>query len=688
MLVATNGYYHSFRDAWPTDKRFTREPTVGHTTAMQAVASRNPSDDPRRALRRCCLPWSTIHCGSQTELLAHGILLVRQTLSVPIYFEYSKELDLIPLHAYHRLSEYRRRCGDAIRAHIGLKLSDGLGCYGTNPFREFCAQRTTCGYRLFAEVNAYIATPFLPYLESIYSQAVYLPDPNLARSKGLTDKVINSVSECGFCPKVIHKKCSEASEALYKWLEEAVTQVTLEVEDFLPIGILLGRGGEAPASPGLSTTLGALPLGPRAKRVLLLLLFPLPPFPPLHSLFPPSAALVLGRLARSACSNPSQVPCPQEPYNSPLPVPFLSLLLLALPSLAFLFALDFIPAGLSVASIYSAGGVGKSALVMRYGQNKFLDRYDPTIEEEYEVTVEYEGRRSVVSRGRSQTRAAHRDATRRIAKLNIIDTAGVEQFTGINENYIQRGVGFVLVFSLTQEASLRELDHIRQHIYRIKGGEQDIPIIVVGTKMDLTAEREVSSQTMQELAVKWGLPFYETSAKKGWHVSEVFNDLLLRMRKRYPNAVPYLPQSCTHRILHIPYEDRYLIPALADTVLLSRYARSITWLHHHRYAYCSHCLVAHDNCPTFVALAIYIQSDIHHIRRNATVAYSRCRWQARDSAGPAKESGAPISTRDLSGVVTVTVVATVVVVMAAATAEEALAAGAAAVVAATTLTTA
>ncbi|KAI9056809.1 ras-domain-containing protein [Trametes sanguinea] len=167
--------------------------------------------------------------------------------------------------------------------------------------------------------------------------------------------------------------------------------------------------------------------------------------------------------------------------------------------------------------VLGAGGVGKSALVMRYGQNKFLDRYDPTIEEEYEVTVEYEGRRSV---------------------LNIIDTAGVEQFTGINENYIQRGVGFVLVFSLTQEASLRELDHIRQHIYRIKGGEQDIPIIVVGTKMDLTAEREVSSQTMQELAVKWGLPFYETSAKKGWHVSEVFNDLLSRMRKRYPNGTP------------------------------------------------------------------------------------------------------------------------------------------------------
>ncbi|KAH9902508.1 ras-domain-containing protein [Cubamyces lactineus] len=167
--------------------------------------------------------------------------------------------------------------------------------------------------------------------------------------------------------------------------------------------------------------------------------------------------------------------------------------------------------------VLGAGGVGKSALVMRYGKNVFLDQYDPTIEEEYEVTVELEGKRS---------------------HLEIIDTAGVEQFTGINESYIQRGLGFVLVFSLTQEATLRELDHIRQHIYRIKGGEQDVPIVVVGTKMDLTGEREVSSQAMQELAVRWNLPFYETSAKRGWHVNEVFNDLLSRMRKRFPDGAP------------------------------------------------------------------------------------------------------------------------------------------------------
>ncbi|KAJ2986612.1 hypothetical protein NUW54_g9703 [Trametes sanguinea] len=76
-----------------------------------------------------------------------------------------------------------------------------------------------------------IATPFSPYVESIYAQAVYLPDPNLARSKVLREEVINSVSQCSWCSKRIRGKFLKASEALYEWLEEAVTQVALEVEE-------------------------------------------------------------------------------------------------------------------------------------------------------------------------------------------------------------------------------------------------------------------------------------------------------------------------------------------------------------------------------------------------------------------------------------------------------------------------
>jgi GTPase SAR1 family protein len=60
---------------------------------------------------------------------------------------------------------------------------------------------------------------------------------------------------------------------------------------------------------------------------------------------------------------------------------------------------------------------------------------------------------------------------------------------------------------------------------------------VVGTKLDLTSEREVQREAIQSLATSWALPFYETSAKKNWHVTEVFEDLLRQMRDRYPPQI-------------------------------------------------------------------------------------------------------------------------------------------------------
>lgn len=167
--------------------------------------------------------------------------------------------------------------------------------------------------------------------------------------------------------------------------------------------------------------------------------------------------------------------------------------------------------------VLGAGGVGKSALTVRYIRDVFIDYYDPTIEEAYRRDVHLDGQ---------------------LSTLEILDTAGAEQFTSLNEVYIQAGLGFVLVFSLTQEASLKEVDHLRKQIYGIKGGDTDIPIVVVGTKLDLVNEREVQKGYIQDLANRWEHPFYETSAKRNWHVSDVFEDLLRQMRKKYPHDTP------------------------------------------------------------------------------------------------------------------------------------------------------
>ncbi|PFH53212.1 hypothetical protein AMATHDRAFT_55718 [Amanita thiersii Skay4041] len=143
----------------------------------------------------------------------------------------------------------------------------------------------------------------------------------------------------------------------------------------------------------------------------------------------------------------------------------------------------------------------------------FLENYDPTIEEHYERNINVDDEPSL---------------------LEILDSAGAEQFTSLNEVYIKSGSGFILVFSLTQEASLREVDNLRRQIYRIRGGDNSVPIVVVGTKLDLSNEREVQMHTIQTLASRWSLPFYETSAKRNWHIEEVFVDLVQQMRRHYP----------------------------------------------------------------------------------------------------------------------------------------------------------
>lgn len=57
-------------------------------------------------------------------------------------------------------------------------------------------------------------------------------------------------------------------------------------------------------------------------------------------------------------------------------------------------------------------------------------------------------------------------------------------------------------------------------------------MVVVGTKLDLRTEREVQRGTIQELATRWSVPMYETSAKRDWQVTTVFEDLLRQMRAR------------------------------------------------------------------------------------------------------------------------------------------------------------
>jgi GTPase KRas len=138
------------------------------------------------------------------------------------------------------------------------------------------------------------------------------------------------------------------------------------------------------------------------------------------------------------------------------------------------------------------GGVGKSCLTIQLIQSHFVDEYDPTIE----------GWKFIPS-AKSSLDLPCLDSYRKqcvideeVALLDVLDTAGQEEYSAMREQYMRTGEGFLLVYSITSRQSFEEIMTFQQQILRVKDKEY-FPIIVVGNKCDLDEERMVSKQGMQ-----------------------------------------------------------------------------------------------------------------------------------------------------------------------------------------------
>jgi GTPase SAR1 family protein len=77
--------------------------------------------------------------------------------------------------------------------------------------------------------------------------------------------------------------------------------------------------------------------------------------------------------------------------------------------------------------------------------------------------------------------------------LDVLDTAGQEEYSAMREQYMRTGEGFLLVYSITSRQSFEEIQTFQQQILRVKDKDY-FPIIVVGNKCDLEGERQVSKQ--------------------------------------------------------------------------------------------------------------------------------------------------------------------------------------------------
>ncbi|GLV41912.1 Ras-like protein A [Carabus blaptoides fortunei] len=114
-------------------------------------------------------------------------------------------------------------------------------------------------------------------------------------------------------------------------------------------------------------------------------------------------------------------------------------------------------------------------------------------------------------------------------QIDILDTAGQEDYAAIRDNYFRSGEGFLCVFSITEDESFQATQEFREQILRVKNDE-NIPFLLVGNKSDLDEKRKVSLAEANARAQQWGVPYVETSAKTRENVDKVFFDLMREIR--------------------------------------------------------------------------------------------------------------------------------------------------------------
>lgn len=157
------------------------------------------------------------------------------------------------------------------------------------------------------------------------------------------------------------------------------------------------------------------------------------------------------------------------------------------------------------------GGVGKSALTIQFFQKMFVEEYDPTIEDSYIQHTDIDGQWCI---------------------LDVLDTAGQEEFSTMREQYMRTGDGFLIVYSVTDRASYDHVPEFHDLILRVKD-ETAFPALLVANKVDLVHQRVVQEEEGREMAKQFGIPYIETSAKDPpLNVDKAFQDVVRIIRQQ------------------------------------------------------------------------------------------------------------------------------------------------------------
>jgi small GTP-binding protein len=171
-------------------------------------------------------------------------------------------------------------------------------------------------------------------------------------------------------------------------------------------------------------------------------------------------------------------------------------------------------------------GVGKSCMMMQYVRHCFLESTEPT-----DLVGEMNYTQRVVDG------VAYR--------LQIIDTAGQEEYSVFQEQYYHSGHGFLAVLDLSDRESMAGIHSILTGLGRMKdmdnGDVHSVPCVLVANKCDLPDHlRHITKQDLEVFKRQYDtFPFFEASAKTRHNVEEAFESLIRQTQRGAFNCSPH-----------------------------------------------------------------------------------------------------------------------------------------------------
>eukprot|EP00029_Vermamoeba_vermiformis_P006385 TRINITY_DN2485_c0_g1_i1.p1 TRINITY_DN2485_c0_g1~~TRINITY_DN2485_c0_g1_i1.p1 ORF type:complete len:578 (+),score=56.26 TRINITY_DN2485_c0_g1_i1:33-1766(+) len=153
--------------------------------------------------------------------------------------------------------------------------------------------------------------------------------------------------------------------------------------------------------------------------------------------------------------------------------------------------------------------VGKSASVVQLVQGIFVERYDPTIEDNYRMLLNKDSRQLIGD------------------ILDSADLLGEPNMASFRSEWLKKSHGVYAIYDVTRPETLTNLSAYIEKIRQIK--QSGYPLIIVGNKTDLDLQRKVSQAQGQEFAKKHGALWAETTAKSHDDIDRAFDLLFQRI---------------------------------------------------------------------------------------------------------------------------------------------------------------